>query len=1533
MAPDDALLSEPARRQRAKRRPSLTELYAQHRTKVSDKWSSYLRLYDHLFSHLRDRPISLLEIGVQNGGSLELWAKYFSRARVIVGCDVDEACAKLTFDDARIQVVVGDVVDDDTLDRLRAASPEYAIIIDDGSHRSSDVIRAFALYFPLVAEGGCYVVEDVHCSYWAKFEGGLYHPWSAMSFFKRLADVANREHWGVDVPIDRLLVDFRIAYDIDLPTADFATVASVSFHDSVCIVTKRRSGESSLGERVVAGAEASVSSAPLAVSAESLPIADESTNPWAASQLVAEEVGERLEAAVRQRNVTIDRLRRRAIATARAMAEMRGDVEASREEAVEARKAAEHLRQALKRSERRLSELKAKTQRRESDMREMGERLHVLEERLSRLAEDNGNVRREIRTLASVLDQRESELTVALNRLGEWHAHVQQTHARSIRPAQGLLRAIAAYLSPNHSSSLARVLIRAALQGGSRGLSDVRRLLVDHFVIVASGSFDATYYRDIYPDVTKKRIDPLVHYLAFGADERRNPSAHFDTGWYIDANPDVKSSRMNPYAHYVRFGAREGRVGLAPVAAQSVGSGRVARRAESPPVRHGYGLQGARGTVLDAPPAAQAIVDELAGRVDDLKRDIAAYAQARARRRKSVRPRVAVFTAIAAGYDSVKPPANLDPRLDYILFTDAPVPDIGVWDVRPMTYHHAEPARSARYVKTHPHVLLADYDIAVWLDSNLMIAGNLWPFVERFLASGEKIGAIPHPFRTTLYDEVTACARQAKADPQEMHEQAARYASLGFTHEDLMETGFMVFDLRATEVSHFLNAWWSEIDRHTHRDQLSVNFALASAGLAWHRLVDRPASVRTIPEVVYFPHDRGDGITRGLLTALSRGEVDPYASGPPYADVVDSRVAAAQEHAIDVVVCVHNALAAVEECLGAVERHRSVRQRLIIVDDGSDARTADYLASFSEGRNWVTLLRNDSASGYTKAANRGIAASTGDLVVLLNSDAVVTERWADKLADAVFTTPGAGIVGPLSNAASHQSIPDHRGTSSQSAVNVLPPGKSPDDLNRECERWTIDGLLPRVPLVHGFCFGITRAVINVLGGFDDARFPRGYGEENDYCLRAVDAGFGCVVATHTYVYHSKSKSFQEQERVALMRAGAKEVRRLHGERRVNRAVKSMDANPLLTTFREKARRWYAPQSRGPSAGPKRVAALIPVRGDGLPEATGYIRVLRPLTHPSLSSEVQMSLSRGGSRDIADADIILVQRDAIRSPSEAERLVDDCRKHGRPLIFEIDDDLFHLPSGHPAASRFGSPAKDAMEIVARHAHAVTVSTRPLQKVMAAFNERTYVVPNALDERLWVPQVPTGRQKAGEVRLLYVGTRTHDDDLALLLEPLKMLRSELGARLRFVVVGGFSAAKPLQWAEELSPPPAAAQSYERFAAWLPSMRSYDVALAPLANTVFNESKSYIKFLDYAMCGFTIAVSDVEAYAPVARDRENAVVVANSTEAWASALVELLDKPDWRYELALEGQRQVLAMHTLGAQALERRALWQEIIDTVG
>ncbi|MER8443694.1 glycosyltransferase family 2 protein [Mesorhizobium sp. M1066] len=264
----------------AKQDVSLRDLYDAHRGKVSDKWSIYLGTYDHIFSEYRDRPVRILEIGVQNGGSLEIWQKYFPNAELILGCDINSDCGNLVFDDKRIEISIGDANTDEVERDIVSRSKKFDIIIDDGSHLSSDIIRSFARYFPHLSEGGMYIAEDLHCSYWQEFEGGLYDPLSSMSFFKRLLDVVNHEHWGLDRRRVDALATFADRHQVAFDEASLASVHSVEFLNSLCIVTKLPIPENVLGARSVHGQVALADEGMVALDETRSKATDQTGNPW-----------------------------------------------------------------------------------------------------------------------------------------------------------------------------------------------------------------------------------------------------------------------------------------------------------------------------------------------------------------------------------------------------------------------------------------------------------------------------------------------------------------------------------------------------------------------------------------------------------------------------------------------------------------------------------------------------------------------------------------------------------------------------------------------------------------------------------------------------------------------------------------------------------------------------------------------------------------------------------------------------------------------------------------------------------------------------------------------------------------------------------------------------------------------------------------------------------------------------------------------------------------------------------------------------
>ena len=253
---------------------SFSSAFKQHKGKVSIKYDSYLKLYDQIFQQHYDCQINLLEIGVQNGGSLEIYTSLFANKSQLIGCDIDKKCQELDYDNKNINIVIGDATNSQTKSKILNFCKRFDIVIDDGSHQQDDIIKAFLMYFPLLSDNGVYIVEDLHTSYWQTYGGGLFKPDSAISFFKLLVDVINHEHWGVDLMRDELLA----LADKDLVQqfqSNLSQIGSIEFVNSICVI--RKYANNNLGEKAISGQDSNVGQGD---NHDFSICHDQSENPW-----------------------------------------------------------------------------------------------------------------------------------------------------------------------------------------------------------------------------------------------------------------------------------------------------------------------------------------------------------------------------------------------------------------------------------------------------------------------------------------------------------------------------------------------------------------------------------------------------------------------------------------------------------------------------------------------------------------------------------------------------------------------------------------------------------------------------------------------------------------------------------------------------------------------------------------------------------------------------------------------------------------------------------------------------------------------------------------------------------------------------------------------------------------------------------------------------------------------------------------------------------------------------------------------------
>lgn len=224
-------------------------------------------------------------------------------------------------------------------------------------------------------------------------------------------------------------------------------------------------------------------------------------------------------------------------------------------------------------------------------------------------------------------------------------------------------------------------------------------------------------------------------------------------------------------------------------------------------------------------------------------------------------------------------------------------------------------------------------------------------------------------------------------------------------------------------------------------------------------------------------------------------------------------------------------------CLESVFATVSKRTRILVIEDASPEPdlAADLVALAKKRR--ITLIRLPRNRGFPGAANAGIRAAGSDDVLLLNSDTEVAGDWLAGLRAAAYHEPAIATATPFSNEATLLSYPSREGG------NAMPAGASLSRLAALAAR-AQRGKVIDIPVGVGFCLYIRRAALDRVGLFREDVFAQGYGEENDFCLRARHLGFRHVAAVSVFVAHRGGVSFGTGQR-ALRARNAALLERLH----------------------------------------------------------------------------------------------------------------------------------------------------------------------------------------------------------------------------------------------------------------------------------------------------------------------------------------------------------------------------------------------------
>ncbi len=201
----------------------LEQYFRNNDNRLIDKWIHYFEVYDRHFSRFRNKGAVMLEIGVFQGGSLQMWKAYLGEGTKIYAIDIDPRCKQ--FEEENIKIFIGSQSDAAFLREVKSQIPDLDILLDDGGHTMRQQIVTFNELYDKVKDDGVYACEDLHTSYWSGYGGGKGRPGTFIEYSKKRIDQLNAFHSQSK--------RFK-------PTEFTRSTDSMHYYDSMLIIEKKR---------------------------------------------------------------------------------------------------------------------------------------------------------------------------------------------------------------------------------------------------------------------------------------------------------------------------------------------------------------------------------------------------------------------------------------------------------------------------------------------------------------------------------------------------------------------------------------------------------------------------------------------------------------------------------------------------------------------------------------------------------------------------------------------------------------------------------------------------------------------------------------------------------------------------------------------------------------------------------------------------------------------------------------------------------------------------------------------------------------------------------------------------------------------------------------------------------------------------------------------------------------------------------------------------------------------------------------------
>ena len=500
--------------------------------------------------------------------------------------------------------------------------------------------------------------------------------------------------------------------------------------------------------------------------------------------------------------------------------------------------------------------------------------------------------------------------------------------------------------------------------------------------------------------------------------------------------------------------------------------------------------------------------------------------------------KVTVYTVRLNGLPRLESiPSELLSNFVFICFSDSPAEIPAGWECRPISFWGSSDNATVSWAKSHPDLLLKGYEFSLWLEPNQV--SRLMKNLSQF-----QIGEFADSYSTATSSDIADLPKLLSQISNVSVDLADSLRSIQVSQASLLDSRLILQRVDSLIFKRLNRLAWKIQSSSDLTDNECWTLSALAIGVDVLGIDDTGLQKKKVPN-----HQPGSRFpnTRKFFRS-------PHQGIPEHPHLARS-----------ILIPVFNSPEDTRRCLSSVLSTMAPDDELIIVDDSSENKTKKICQEFSADSR-VRLFRNQNNQGYSKSANLAFSLAAHKHVVLLNSDTIVSAGWLDKLQKHLLHDPNLAAVGAVSNNAQAQSIPYHISGDDLEDDQVTSFVK-PQLLNEFLHIWSQGTELLWAESLNGFCMMFNSESVIEIGLFDTDAFPRGYGEELDWCIRAIDAGYSLGVALDTYVYHAKGKSFSSTERLILKEQSKEILNRKYGKKRLDGVGKSVRLSPHMTSLR------------------------------------------------------------------------------------------------------------------------------------------------------------------------------------------------------------------------------------------------------------------------------------------------------------------------------------------------------------------------------